>query len=118
MMRDCFEPGSAFLPLGSPAVCCEVFAAGMGAADDAVGRFFANFDIEILRSVHRGVVPHHRCPASAMEPAGQDPRAPQEPGIDDSTALFAEECQSFLSCFLLVSGMPRPRQPMSTPRVL
>src|SRR5437870_11899973 len=27
MTRDCFEPGSAFLPLGSIVACCEGFAA-------------------------------------------------------------------------------------------
>ena len=63
-------------------------------------RFFADFDIEILRSVHGGVAPHHRSPASAIKPAGQDPGAPQAPGTDDSTALFAEECQSFLDNFI------------------
>ena len=52
MTRDCFETEADFLVLISPAVCCEGFAAGAGVADDLVGRFFADFDIEILRSVH------------------------------------------------------------------
>ena len=34
--------------------------------------FFADFDIEILRSVDSGVAPHHRSPTSAKKPAGQD----------------------------------------------
>jgi hypothetical protein len=74
MTRDCFEPGSVFLIFVTATVCCEGFAtAATGAVDDAgVGRFFADFDIEILRSAHGGVAPHHRSPASAMEPAGQD----------------------------------------------
>src|SRR5258708_29195495 len=51
MTRDCFEPGSAFFPLGSIVVCCEGFAAPPAAADDAGERFFTDFDMEILRSV-------------------------------------------------------------------
>jgi hypothetical protein len=39
-------------------------------------RFFADFDIEILRSVDDGLAPHHRSPTSASKPAGQDLRAP------------------------------------------
>ena len=57
---------------------------------------FADFDIEILRSVDGGVAPHHRSPISAIKPAGQDLGAPLAPGIDDSTAPIAAECQSFL----------------------
>jgi hypothetical protein len=76
----------------------------MGAADDTVGRFFADFDIEILRSVHRGVAPHHRSPASAMEPAGQDLRARLAPGIGDSTAPTAVECHSFLDNLIAEFG--------------
>jgi hypothetical protein len=81
MIRACFEPGSVFLSLGSAAICCDGFAAGTGAADDAAGRFFADFDIEILRSVDGGIAPHHRSPASAIEPAGQDLGAPLAPGF-------------------------------------
>ena len=47
MTRACFEPASVFLP----AIACEGFAAGTGPADDAADRLFADFDIEILRSV-------------------------------------------------------------------
>jgi hypothetical protein len=78
------------------AACCEGFAAGTGSTDNVESRFFVDCDIEILRSVHGGVAPHHRSPATAIEPAGQDPRAPQEPRIAQSTALFEEKCQSFL----------------------
>jgi hypothetical protein len=102
MRRDCFEPGAGFLVLRSLA-CCEGFAAGAGIVDDAESRFFVDCDIEILRSVHGGVAPHHRSPASAMEPAGQDPRARQEPGTEQSTALFAGNCQSFLDN--LIAGL-------------
>jgi hypothetical protein len=31
-----------------------------------------------------------------MQPAGQDPEARPAPGTIHSTALFADECQSFL----------------------
>ena len=42
-----------------------------------------------------------------MEPAGQDPGARQGPGTDQSTALFAEGCQSFLDNF--IAGFSRAR---------
>jgi hypothetical protein len=48
------------------------FADGTVVANDAVGRCFADFDIEILRPVHGGVAPHHRSPTLAMKLAGQD----------------------------------------------
>jgi hypothetical protein len=113
MTRDCFEAGADFLVLRSLA-CCEGFAAGAGIVDDAESGFFVDCDIEILRSVQGGVAPHHRSPASAMEPAGQDPGASQRPGTDQSTALFEEECQSFLDNFIARFGQvsasddPRP----------
>ena len=72
MTRDCFDPGLTFVLLGSPAVFCEGFAAGSGAADDAADRFFAGFDIEILRRFMTAFAPYHRSPTSAMKPAGQD----------------------------------------------
>jgi hypothetical protein len=55
-----------------------------------------DFDIEILRSDKGGIAPHHRSPTSAIRPAGQDLGAPSAPGIDDTTAPIAAECQSFL----------------------
>jgi hypothetical protein len=72
MTRDRFELGSAFLILGSPAVGCAEFEGRTDAADDATGRCFADLDIEILRSVHGGVAPHHRSPIAGMKPVGQD----------------------------------------------
>ncbi len=53
MTRDCFEPRSALFGSGSPALCRDDFVVGTAAGADAVGRFFAGFDIEILRSVSR-----------------------------------------------------------------
>jgi len=53
MTRDCFEPRSALFGSGSPALCRDDFVVGTVAGADAVGRFFAGFDIEILRSVSR-----------------------------------------------------------------
>jgi hypothetical protein len=41
----------------------------------------AVFDIDILRSIQGGVAPNHRSPASAMKPAGQDPRPRQSPKL-------------------------------------
>jgi hypothetical protein len=49
MTRDCFEFGSTFLILGSLVVVRAEFEVGTDAADDAAGRCFADFDIEILR---------------------------------------------------------------------
>ena len=37
----------------SPALCRDDFVVGTAAGADAIGRFFAGFDIEILRSVSR-----------------------------------------------------------------
>jgi hypothetical protein len=71
MTRDCFEPASALTPGTSRAALGGGFEAETGVLDDAVGRFLADFDIEILRSVNRGVAQHHRSPTSAIEPAGQ-----------------------------------------------
>ena len=62
--RDCFEPGLAFLPLGSIVVCCEGFAAPPAAVEEAAERFFTDFDIEILQSVKAASTPHHRSPTS------------------------------------------------------
>ena len=63
--RDCFEPAAASF------VCCDGFAAAMEIAV-AGERFLADFDIEILRSVMAALPPHHRNPAGAQRPAGQD----------------------------------------------
>jgi hypothetical protein len=75
MTRDCFEPRSALLGSGSPAPCRDGFIVGAAAGADAVGRFFADFNIKILGSVsrRRAALPK---PTSAIEPAGQDLGAP------------------------------------------
>src|SRR5258707_15817703 len=54
--RNCFEPATAFLAFGSTAVWAEGFATATGVAD-AVDRFFADFDMEILRSVYAAFWP-------------------------------------------------------------
>jgi hypothetical protein len=71
MTRDCFEAASAFLLGRSRTAFGGGFEAETGVLVDAVSRFLADFDIEILRSVNSGVAPHHRSPTSAIEPAGQ-----------------------------------------------
>jgi hypothetical protein len=48
------------------------FAAVVSVCAGGGDRFFADFDIEILRSFDGGVAPHHQSPTSAVEPAGQD----------------------------------------------
>jgi len=101
MTRACFERGSAFWVLGPSADCGTGFVAltdndDFASDDFASDGFFADFDIEILHSAHDGVTPHHRSPASANKPAGQDLGAPLAPKSADSTAPIATECQSFL----------------------
>jgi hypothetical protein len=53
MTRDCFEAEAIRLIFGSPVVLGAAFAAG---ADGAVGAFVLAFDIEILRSMQRGII--------------------------------------------------------------
>jgi hypothetical protein len=72
MTCDCFELGLGFFASGPSVIWVEIFAALLDCADFAGDRFFADFDIEILRSVHGGVMPHHRSPTAAMTPVGQD----------------------------------------------
>ena len=79
------------------------FAAVARAAVDLDERFFADCGIGILHSVYGGVAPQHRSPTTANKPAGQDSWALMRPGLDDSTAPIADECQSFLDK-LLSSG--------------
>jgi hypothetical protein len=76
MTRDCFEPGLTFSGLVLPTVRLDGFAGGVDDLDFAGDRFFADFAIEILRSIDGGFVPHHRSPTSAIEPAGQDLKTP------------------------------------------
>jgi hypothetical protein len=72
MTRDCFESDAAFLLFELPAADRAEFAVDTCAADVAAAGCFADFDIEILRSVDGGVAPHHQSPITAMGPAGQD----------------------------------------------
>jgi len=106
MTRDCFELGSAFLLLELSAVGRAGYEDRTDAADDGDDRCFADFGIEILRSVDGGVAPHHRSPIAAMKPVGQDLWAPLAPGTGDSTALLAIECQSILDNIIAHSGGP------------
>jgi hypothetical protein len=55
-----------------------------------------------------GIAPrHHRSPTSANKPAGQDSWAFMTPGLDDSTAPIADECQSFLDNLVAQFGPRR-----------
>jgi hypothetical protein len=72
MTRDCFEPGSSFFGrAGSGIAGNDGFAAAACACANRDDGFFADFDIEILRSLWWRHLPHHRSPTSALEPAGQ-----------------------------------------------
>lgn len=83
-----------FLALELPADA-KAFAAETGFDVEAAGRFFADFDIEILHSMLR-LAPHHRNPTTAMKPAGRDLWGAMGARVDDTTPPFASECQSFL----------------------
>ena len=86
---------------------CGGFAAVARVAVDLGERFFEDFGIGILHSVYGGVAPHHRSPATANKPAGQDSWALMRPGLDDSTAPIADECQSFLDNLVAQFGPRR-----------
>jgi hypothetical protein len=61
-----------FLLAGSAAAGCDDVGMAEGAVE-AGGDFLADFDIEILRSIHGGIsTQHHRSPAAAITAAGQD----------------------------------------------
>jgi hypothetical protein len=81
-------------------VDCAGFAAEAGAADDATIRFaevgFADFDIEILRSVYGGVAPPLPKPHLGEQASGAGSRSALGARICDSSAPIATECQSFL----------------------
>jgi hypothetical protein len=57
------------------------FAAVVSVRAGRGDRFFADFDIEILRLADSGVAPHNRSPTSALEPAGQDLGARKRSGL-------------------------------------
>jgi hypothetical protein len=84
MTRDCFEPGLAFLPLGSIVVCCEGFAAPPAAADEATERFFTDFDMEILQSVK---APSRRTTEAPPRPSGRRGRISERPQRPELTTV-------------------------------
>src|SRR5262245_38709078 len=97
--RDCFEPGLPLGPFPSAPVASSGFAVAPAAADGPPDRFFvvfADFDIEILRSVQGGVAPPPPKPHLGQQAGGAGSRNP--PGVRNghSTAPIAVECQSFL----------------------
>ena len=59
---------------------------------------------EILRSVDSGVAPHHRSPASATEPAGQDLWASSLPERATVPLQSRADASHFWIMFLLSSG--------------
>ena len=105
MTRDCFEPGLGFFVLRLLATRCEGFAAGIGSADNTERRFFMDFDIEILRSVQGGVAPHHRSPASAIKPAGQDPKRLKVSELTKVPLCLLRNASPFWIILLLISAV-------------
>src|SRR5258708_23565733 len=80
MTRDCFEPGSAFLPRGSTVPCGEAFAAPpsvYGAAE----RFFTDFAIKILRSVKAASRRTTEAPPRPSSRRGRISERPQRPEL-------------------------------------
>jgi hypothetical protein len=59
---------------------------------------------EILRSVDSGIAPHHRSPASAKEPAGQDLWASSLPERPTVPLQWQSNANPFWIMFLLSSG--------------
>src|SRR5215813_4178321 len=83
--------------------------AGIGAIeqmlrDDAQMISSQPLTFEILRSVDSGVAPHHRSPASATEPAGQDLWASSLPERATVPLQSQANASPFLIMFLLSSG--------------
>ena len=72
MTWDCFELGSAFIALRLSAAGRAGFEDVTDAADDAAVRCFADFDIEILRSVQNGIVAAPPKPHLGDQAGGQD----------------------------------------------
>src|SRR3982074_264366 len=105
MTRACFE-FPPFVFFGSVMGSRGGFAVVARAADLGE-RLFADFGIGILHSVYGGVAPHHRSPATANQPAGQDSWALMTRGLDDSTAPMATECQFFLDNVVAQFGRRR-----------
>src|ERR1700716_2677284 len=106
MTRACFEPASVCF--SRPVIAgCRGFSTVARAAVDLGERLFADFGIGILHSVCGGVAPHHRSPATANQPAGQDSWALMTRGLDDSTAPMATECQFFLDNVVAQFGRRR-----------
>src|SRR5258708_14648011 len=83
MTRDCFEPRSAFLPLGSIVVCCEGFAVPPAAYRTAE-RFFTGFDMEILQSVKAAL---RRITEAPPRPSGRRGRISERPQRPELTTL-------------------------------
>jgi hypothetical protein len=67
------------------------------------GRFFADFDIEILRFVDGGVAPHHQSPTAAIKPAGQDLGARKRSGLTSVPLQSRPNASPFWIMLLLVS---------------
>src|SRR5215813_5285756 len=61
----CLDPGSLFGRFALRGANWASLAAATGVADGATARFFADFDIEILRLVEAASRRHHRSPAEA-----------------------------------------------------
>jgi hypothetical protein len=103
MTRDCLDPGLALRLVEWSEAGSEGLLAVRGTVE-ADDDFFAAFDIEILRSVDSGVVPHHRSPASATEPAGQDLWASWLPERATVPLQSRANASPFWIMFLLSSG--------------
>jgi hypothetical protein len=70
-------------------------------------RFVADFGIGILHSVMAALRRTTEAPPRPTRPAGQDSWALMRPGLDDSTAPIADECQSFLDNVVAQFGRRR-----------
>jgi len=104
MTRDCFEPRSAFFPLGSTVPCCGAFAAPPAAVDEAAERFFKGFDIKILRSVKAASRRTTEAPPRQSGRRGRISERPQRPELTTLPLQWRPNASPFWIMLLLSVG--------------
>jgi hypothetical protein len=106
MTRACFEPASFFFS-GSVMEGCGGFCSHRTCRC----RFGRTPSLKTLASESpirfMAACAAHRSPTSANKPVGQDSWALMTPGLGDSTAPTADECQSFLDNIVAQFGRRR-----------
>ena len=113
MTRDCLESGSVFLIFGSSVVLGVPVSAGARAVD-TVDDFFADLDIEILRSVQKGIVAAPPKPHLGDQAGGAgSPERVQRSGLATVPLHLRRKASPFWIILLLVGA--RSEHPMIHP---